>query len=253
MAVIEPTRSDMKTRVPWILASLVVTLTQPLHTLGATISFGGYDWAVRSGAGGPGPNRWEESNVWLDAAGFLHLKIRVRDGTWSCAEVTLQKRLGFGRYQFQIDGPIDAFDPNVVLGLFNYPTRDVGGDETHEIDIEFARWGNPKAPIGNFTVWPVEKALKPTSKTFEFRLTGPGSTHRFHWSPTRVFYQSLQGHRDDDQELISDWNFAPPDSVKRIAQHPLPLHINLWLFQGRPPKDMKEVEVVIRSVRFTPD
>ena len=106
------------------------------------IEFGGYTWAVRSGRGGPGPNAWEENNAWLDTATNLHLKISQRDGKWSCAEVTMQRRLGFGRYQFQTTGRLDRFDDNVVLGFFNYPTGDVGPDGTHEIDIEFARWGN---------------------------------------------------------------------------------------------------------------
>ena len=112
----------------------------------ATIEFSGYEWTVRSGRGGPGPNLWEETNVWVDASAALHLKIAHREGKWSCAEVTLQKRLGFGSYEFQIKGLIDRLDDNVVLGLFNYPTRDMGPDGTHEIDIEFARWGRRTTP-----------------------------------------------------------------------------------------------------------
>ncbi len=92
------------------------------------------------------------SNVWLDAVANLHLKITQRDGKWSCAEVTMQKRLGFGRYQFQVSGRLDQLDDNVVLGLFNYLTRDVGHDGTNEIGIEFARWGSYKNPIGNYIV-----------------------------------------------------------------------------------------------------
>ena len=38
-----------------------------------------------------------------------------------------------------------------------YPTPDVGPDGTHEIDIEFAKWGVPDAKIGNYTVWPVKR------------------------------------------------------------------------------------------------
>ena len=165
----------------------------------------------------------------------------------------MQRRLGFGRYEFQVEGPIDRFDRQIVLGLFNYPTSDVGGDATHEIDIEFARWGQAEAPIGNFTVWPVEKALKPTTHSFEFRLTGTGSTHRFDWSATRVLYRSVQGLRDDDGEEIRRWTFAPADADRRIARRPMPVHLNLWLFQGRPPADLREVEVVIRSFRFVPE
>jgi hypothetical protein len=157
---------------------------------GATVKFSGYEWNVRTGRGGPGPNVWEEKNVWLDESGGLHLKIAQHVGKWSCAEVTMRNKLELGRYEFQIKGAIDRLDDNVVLGLFNYPTSDVGPDATHEIDIEFARWGQAGNPIGNYTVWPVEKGLKQQSKSFAFTLENdqrartdlPGARLRFYSS-----------------------------------------------------------------------
>ena len=235
----------------WPPLFVLLLLTSSLSA--GVMEFGGYEWSVRSGRGGPGPNQWEEKNVWLDAAGAMHLKISLRDGKWSCAEVTLRKRLGFGRYQFQTTGPIDRLDDNVVLGLFNYPTGDVGSDATHEIDIEFARWGAARNPIGNYTVWPVEKGLKQQSKSFPFRLTTDRSTHRFDWNRTRILFNSFQGHRDDDAEEFCRWSYAPDDAARWISQHPMPVHLNLWLFQGLPPKDGKEVEVVVNAFKFTPE
>jgi hypothetical protein len=247
----------MSTFTPRILLPLMMValgLSSPHLPAATPISFSGYSWSVRSGQGGPGPNAWDSRNVWLDAEGRLHLKIARRDGQWSCAEVTLQQRLGFGRYQFEVEGPIDQFDPNIVLGLFNYPTRDVGGDATHEIDIEIARWGNPAFPNGNYVVWPVDPSLKQIANTFEFALTGSGSTHRFDWNPSRVVFQSLQGFIRDNQEgaEFGRWTFEPKDAPRRLAQKPMPVHLNLWLFQGRPPTDNKEVEVVIRRFSFAP-
>ena len=219
----------------------------------AEIEFGGLTWTVRSGRGGPGPNAWEPRNVWLDAATNLHLKLSRTEGQWSCAEVTSRRRLGFGRYEFQLRGPIDRLDDNVVLGLFNYPTRDVGPDATHEIDIEFARWGAAKNPIGNYTVWPVEPALKRESNTFPLSLPGNDSTHRFTWGRERVVFQSLRGLRRDDGEEVQRWVYAPAEPAKYLSRQPMPVHLNLWLFQGRPPKDGREVEIVVREFAFTPE
>ena len=219
----------------------------------AEISFGGYTWTVRSGQGGPGPNTWAERNVWLDAAGNLHLKIARAGTNWSCAEVTMTRRLGYGRYQFQTLGRVDRLDENVVLGLFNYPTGDVGPDASNEIDIEYARWGRAANPIGNFTVWPVAVHLRQTTKGFPFTLAGEASTHRFVWSPDRIRFQCLDGHRDDDAGELAAWTYQPPDPARRIATKPMPVHLNLWLFQGRPPKNGAEVEITIRSFRFTPE
>jgi hypothetical protein len=239
----------MKRAVLLLLSTLVIVVV-PVEA--ATIKFSGYEWAVRSGRGGPGPNLWDESNVALDDSGALRLKISHHGDQWSCAEVTLQKRLGFGQYEFQIKGAIDRLDDNVVLGLFNYPTRDVGPDATHEIDIEFARWGAAKNPMGNYTVWPVEKGLKQQSKSFPFTLEIGESTHRFTWNKSQILFQSLRGLRTDDGEEFSRWVFSPPEAARSISQRPMPIHINFWLFKGVPPKNGQEIEVVVRKFAFAP-
>ena len=149
--------------------------------------------------------------------------------------------------------PVDSFDDNVVLGLFNYPTGDVGPDGTHEIDVEFARWGEARNPLGNFTVWPVEKERRQVTKSFPFNFAGIESTYRFTWSPGEIVFQSLKGLRDDDREELHHRHYRPQAPTRFIAQKPMPVHLNLWLFKGRPPKNGKEVEVILRAFRFTPE
>jgi hypothetical protein len=232
---------------------LIILMTVATPGWAKTIRFSGYDWTVRpSGTGGPGPNAWDEGNAWVDQSGSLHLRAAPRDGAWYCSEVSTTTRLGFGRYQFQLVGRVDQLDRNVVLGLFNYPPGDVGRGGTHEIDIEFARWGIPTAPIDNYTVWPVERALKSTSQSFHVTFTGEASTHRFTWSPGSVLFQSLLGHRNDDANEVARWHYQPVDPAARISQQPMPVHINLWCFEGRPPTDSRPVEVVVRAFTFVP-
>lgn len=217
------------------------------------LQFAGLQWRVRStGEGGPGPNLWDEKHVWVDEQGALHLKLAPRDGRWASAEVSTVEKLGFGTYEFRIDGPIDQLDRNVVLGLFNYPPAAIGASGTHEIDIEFARWGHPKAPIGNYTVWPVAADVKQTTHSFEFKLNGTYTTHRFEWRKEKIAFESLHGHVDGKGMLFADWTFEPQDATQRISREPMPVHLNLWCFEGRPPTDGKPVEIVIRGFRYTP-
>ncbi len=218
-----------------------------------TLKFSGFDWKVRgAGKGGPGPNQWDAQNVWLDSQGYLHLKIRKVGAEWRCAELSTTTRQGFGMYSFALIGRPDTFDSNIVLGLFTYPTPDVGTDGTNEIDIEFAHWGNPKWNIGNYTVYPASgPAPENKSHTFPFTLNGDTSLHRFRWVSDRIVYDSYQGHIVRPEQRIATWTYAPMDS-RLIPQKPVPLHLNLWLFQGKPPTDGKEVEVVIKSVTYTP-
>ena len=63
----------------------------------------------------------------------------------------------------------------------------------------------------------------------------------------------MNGRREGDQEVISTWTYGPSEPARFISQQPMPVHINLWLFQGRPPKDGQEVEVIIRDFKYTPN
>ncbi len=215
---------------------------------GPTISFAGYDWVVRGPEhGGPGPNRWDPANVWVDVDGALHLRVTHDARGWSCAELRSIERLGFGTYRWVVDGPVDRLDPNVVLGLFPYPAPDVGADGTNEIDIEYSRWGDPTGPAGSFTVWPAEQGLPPATKAFTFSLAGATTSSTFTRTPNRVTFRSQEG-----STILGRWRFAPPDPTRRISQDPMLVHMNLWLLLGHPPTGGQEVEIVIRSFSFTP-
>jgi hypothetical protein len=217
------------------------------------IRFSGYDWEVRPDAdGGPGPNHWDAGNVRVDGLGRLHLKLTHRNGAWRCAEVTTRQSLSFGRYQFQVTGVLDRLDPNVVFGLFNYPPPGGGPDGTNEIDIEYSRWGNPAALPASETIYPAHESVKPASATHEFTMP-PGlsdTTQRFDWQSGGIVFQSLRGHRGDDQGEYAHWSYRPADSRQHVPQQPLPVHINLWLMRGHPPQDGKEVEVIIQKFSF---
>ena len=229
-----------------------------------TLLFSGVTWEIRAaGKGGPGPNEWNPNNVWVDKAGMLHLKISCIAGKsaasgeqWQCAELTTRQRFGMGRYQFQVIGRIDRLDRNVVLGLFDYPTPDVGVDGTNEIDIEFARWGNPVGANGSYTIYPsAGKRAEEATHPFTFKLEGAEqdayTTHRFDRASDKITLQSLYGHRDDDQNEFARWTFAPADK-RALPQQPIPIHLNLWLFRGQPPVDNKEVEIILKAFTFTP-
>jgi hypothetical protein len=116
-----------------------------------TIQFSGYEWAVKAGVSlGPGPNDFSSSsnNVWVDDQGRLHLKITQTDQKWSCAEVYMMQSLGYGNYTFQASSRVDLLDKNVIGSPF------IHRDDTHELDVEFSRWGNESGPNAQFVVQP---------------------------------------------------------------------------------------------------
>jgi hypothetical protein len=225
-----------------------MSISQGSNQITSTIQFNGYTWNVKNGPlFGPGPNLWSRNNVWVDTNGFLHLKITKDSvtGKWFCAEVSTQQTFGFGKWQFWIEGRIDRLDKNVVLGLFNYS----GIDGFDEMDIEWARWGDKSYPNCNYTVWPAENGFKNFSYVKDVVLTGKNTTQRFTRTGSSVSFQSLQGFTNTDkQQLVSAICTSPPNSVSTLA---MPAYINLWLMNGLPPANGKEVEIIVHKFSYT--
>jgi hypothetical protein len=152
----------------------------------------------------------------------------------------------YGTYQFVVEGTIDHFDKNIVLGLFNYS----GHDGFDEMDIEIARWGNSSFPNLNYTIWPAKKEFKNSATTKEFSLKSNLSTHYFTWKADTVICASYDTISTNPENQVFASTFtSPTTSISNLA---MPVHINLWLFDGNPPADGKPVEVVIRSFRYKP-
>jgi hypothetical protein len=215
------------------------------------IKFGNFRWEVRNSRGlaGPGPNHFDPRNVMLLPNGSLRLEVVQREGTWTCAELQTKERLGLGSYQFWLVGRPDLLDPQLVFGFFPYPTPDIGPDGTHELDIEFARWGEKAKPCGNFTVCPTVEKKPSTTHPFPLSLTGEHTTHRMIRNADRVIFSSHHGHRafGDAGGLIERWEFT--GDLSRAA---MPLHLNLWLFRGKAPQNAKPAALTLKRVEFTP-
>jgi hypothetical protein len=215
------------------------------------LEWSGIEWKVRSGTGGPGPNTWDPRNVSVDDQGRLHLSIAYRDGKWTTAEILTTQPYGFGRYEWFVDGQLDQLDRNIVLGLFTYTTAAVGPDGTNEIDIEIARWGNSSYDPLNYNVWPAVTGYSPTGTDLPMTLFGTHTTHRFDWRTDSIEFGSYHGFRTDNVNPIGTWSYAPADNTIRIPQAPVPLHLNLWLFQGMAPANGAGVEIVVPEFHFT--
>jgi hypothetical protein len=242
--------SPLKTLlVAFASASLLLGTT--VATSAKTIQFAGHAWTVRpNGVGAPRNNRWCQANASVDGKGRLHLRLTKTTRGWCSAEVSTTERMGFGTYQWQLDTRLDTLDKNVVLGLFNYPPADVGGDSTNEIDIELSHWGNAAWDPLNYTIYPRVAGVRHTTIAFPMTFEGSASTHRFNWTPKSIRFQALRGHRDDDGAAIRDWTFAPKRPSRQIAQAPMPVYMNLWLVA--PPSDDTPVEIIISDFRYTP-
>ena len=83
----------------------------------APMQWKGYDWNVTDG-GMAGVAEGKPANVSIDTSGALHLNVKNNAGVWTASELFTSQKLGFGSYQWLIEGPVDTFDKQIVLGLF---------------------------------------------------------------------------------------------------------------------------------------
>ena len=219
----------------------------------ATLEWKGHTWQLTSG-GMAGVCQGDPKNVTVDANGYLHLRISNGTTGWTASELFTTDRLGFGTYQWQVDGPIDSYDKNVVLGLFPYgPAAGIGADSTNEIDIEYSRWGQANGPNGDWTDYPASgTTIGELSYTFSL-APATLSTSRFAWSATSITSSLLTGVQPVDATtgLIKSWTYAPANPTVNVPQQALPLGMNLWCFDS-PPSDGNPVEIVIRDFVFVP-
>jgi beta-glucanase (GH16 family) len=219
----------------FIIAALFLI---PIVASATEIDWAGIKWRIRTGAGKPcASGIWNEKGVWVDSNGWLHLKIiKLPSGEFACVEINSLKRLGFGEYAADVEGPIGAVDKNVVLGIFMYPPKDVGPDGTNEIDIEIARWDRPDAPQVNYAAW--------------FR-SHKGNRHTEVHVPDNLTHASFRMLWQHEQVR---WESSLPDAKPivfkdDIADQPQILSINLWLFKSLQPSNQQEIEFVIKSLR----
>jgi hypothetical protein len=214
-----------------------------LNTDARIINFAGRNWIVKSGYGGPGPNYWSDSehSVWIDENGWLHLKIREVDGRWYCSEVYTEFPTQYGVHSFYVIGRLDSLDMNIIAAMFLYK------DDSNEVDIEFTKWGSQNPGYNSqYAIQPWENPGNMVR--FLMKLDGINTTHYFDWQPSEIKFKSIHEHYEhppDSSYIIYDWQYIGDDNP--TEERELKVHINFWLYQGEPPTDKKEVEIIIKD------
>jgi hypothetical protein len=80
------------------LVTIVKGVGTPQFAPAGSLKFSGYDWGVRmvsSDKGGTN-NLYDPEYAWTDTSGALHMQTRKKSDRWSCAEIYLNRSLGYG-------------------------------------------------------------------------------------------------------------------------------------------------------------
>lgn len=125
---------------------------------------------------------------------------------------------------------------------------------TNEIDIEIAKWGRvePEASNLGYTVYPrALNTAKQVSSGTKMTLQGTYTTHQFTWTREYVSLQSQHGFASSPTKNVFFQFQTPASFASSMPVLSAPLHMNLWTFQGKPPTDENEVEIVIHDFQYT--
>jgi len=163
--------------------ALQLAPVKPLH-------FSGYDWEVRTIASDRGGvnNLYDGDNAWTDSSGALHLRIKKKGDKWSCAEVELNRSLGYGTY-IVVVRDTTHLEPAAVLSINTFD--DWGGDQHYrELDVEFGRWG--EAGGKNNAQYGIQPFYVP-GNVAPFTLPPGTFTHSVRWESGRASFQSVRG------------------------------------------------------------
>jgi hypothetical protein len=209
-----------------------------------TLEFSGYEWVIRAAPSDRGgTNRYDPANAWTDANGAMHLRIAQAGGDWTCAEVTLSRRLGYGLYRFVVRD-VSHLEPAAVLSMFTWDG--VAADQNHrEVSIELSQWGEAGSTNAQYVVQPY---YVPANVARFAAPSGP-LTHTLRWEPGRATFRTVRGPGPSPgQPLVAEHSFTsgvPSPGNER-------LRMNLYFFRRAAQPLQKEAEVVVEEFEYLP-
>ena len=176
---------------PVVLTAIVKGIGPTILAPTKPLKFSGYDWDVRtiaSDRGGAG-HPYSSDNAWTDSAGALHLRISKTSDDWSCAEVVLNRSLGYGTYVL-VARDIAQLEPAAVLSMTTFD--DWGGEQYYrEMDVEVSRWGD--ASSKNNVQYVVEPYYRP-GNVHQFAAPSGMLTYSMRWEAGHARFKTVRGN-----------------------------------------------------------
>jgi hypothetical protein len=238
-----PQSGTLPTAGDGVVAVAVVAGRTPTGPIHHTVSFGGYEWIVRNAPSDRGGrNEYDPENAWADDEGALHLRIARAAGDWTCAEVSLTRRLGYGTYEFVVRD-VSHLEPAVVFGIFTWDGP--AAEQNHrEVDVEISRWGDPAGKNGQYVVQPYYV----TGNVARFAAPAGLLTHSLRWEPGRVAFRTVRGASPSGASLVFAHAFT--SGVPSIGDERL--RLNLYVFRRSAQPLERGTEVVVEKFEYFP-
>ena len=210
------------------------------------LQFSGYQWQVRTIASDWGGlnNLYDGDNAWTDASGALHLRIKKKEGRWSCADLALTQSLGYGTYTIVVRDTTHV-EPAAVLNMSTFD-EDAGDQHYREMDVEMGRMG--EATNKNNAQYVIQPFYVP-GNVAPFKVPPGTLTHSMHWESGRVSFKTVRGSSMQSvAPVVSEHVFTSgiPSRGKEV------LVLLFYVVASDKSPLQKEQEVVIEKFEYLP-
>jgi len=191
---------------PVALVKIVKGIGTPQFAPVGSIKFSGYDWGVRKIASDKGGtnNLYDSENVWTDSSGALHMQIKRKSDRWSCAEIFLNRSLGYGTYAVTVHDT-SHLEPAAVFSMFTF--EEWGGEQHYrEMDVEVSRWGD--AASKNNAQYVIQPFYFP-GNLYAFSAPAGTLTYLLRWESGRAIFKTFRGRSTAaGAQLVSEHEFT---------------------------------------------
>jgi hypothetical protein len=228
------------------LVTIVKGVGRPQLAPTASIKFSGYDWSVRTIANDKGGlnNLFDAENAWTDTTGALHMQIKKKSEKWSCAEIYLNRSLGYGTYSVTVRDT-SHIDPAAVFTMYTF--EDSAGEQHYrEMDIEVSRWGD--AANKDNAQYVIQPFYIP-GNVFPFATPSSTLTYVLRWESGHATFKAFRGESAGaGAQLVSAHEFSSgiPEPGKAIPR------LIFYVVASNKNPMQKPSEVVVEKFEYLP-
>jgi len=206
------------------LATIVQGSGTPQFAPVGSLKFSGYDCSVRtieSDKGGMS-NRYDPENAWTDSSGALHMRITKESGRWSCAEIFLNRSLGYGTYSVTVRDT-SRLEPAAVFSMFTF---DESASEEHFREMD-AVVGGRDAVNRNNAHYEIQPLYIP-GNLFTFSAPAGALTFVLHWESGHATFKTVRARSaSTGAQPVSEHEFtsgipAPGKAIPRLIFYVVP-------------------------------
>jgi hypothetical protein len=238
---VAPTQSG-----PVALVKIVKGTGTPQLAPTGSLKFSGYDWGVRMIASDKGGanNLYDPENAWTDASGALHMQIKKKSGSWSCAEIFLNRSLGYGTYSVSVRDT-SHLEPAAAFSMFTFDEW-ASEERFREMDVEVG--GRGDAANQNNARYVVQPFYI-TGNLFPFAAPSGTLTYVLRWESGHATFKTFRGRSSGaGAQLVSEHEFTSGIPVPGKAI----LRLIFYVVASDKNPMRKPSEVVVEKFEYLP-